>query len=207
MNTTDVIYNNQIKSFDNLYKLAKNQFINYEKIEGIDNWNDYDFSIDCCEDQNKFKDMIQIRFIEELTEASCSLKEKEEEHFWEEIGDSLNFFLSSYLILNVDLKKLPNPEKLLNKEKVKKQRPSFKFFSLEAYSIIEKVGYLCNLLKNRPWAQSNYLVSIVDFEERLNDLWISFWSFLGKLKITKEDVFEIFYKKYKVNEYRMKTGY
>ena len=62
-----------------------------EKIEGIANWKEYSFSIDCAQDQMKFKDMLQIRFIEELTEASAA---EEYEHFWEEITDALNFFLS-----------------------------------------------------------------------------------------------------------------
>ena len=84
MNTTEIKWNHEIKSFDELFKAAKEQFLMYEKLEGIDDWEKYDFSIDCSADQMKFKDMLQIRFIEELTEASIAMDE-EGEHFWEEI--------------------------------------------------------------------------------------------------------------------------
>ena len=206
MNTTEIQYNGQIKSFDELFDLAKKQFVHYEQLEGIENWDDYDFSIDCAEDQMKFKDMLQIRFIEELTEASVSLPEPEE-HFWEELGDALNFFLSAYTMLGVDLNEFRSPSTFLNKNTKKHKPESFSEYCMFAYPIIEKVGWLCNLLKNRPWAQSNYLVSLQDFDERLEALWWTFWSYLGDFGLTDEDVFEMFYRKYKVNEFRISTGY
>lgn len=209
MNTTEVKYNGEIDSFKTLFKMAKKQFLTYEKIEGIPNWKDYDFSIDCSEDQMKFKDMLQIRFIEELTEASVSMREMDESHFWEEIGDSLNFFLSAYIMLGQDLNKLPSPENFIYKGWwfIKSKPSSLKSFSKLVYPIIEDVGSLCNLLKNRPWTQSNFLVSMEDFNERLLILWENYWKMLGKLYLTKEDIFEMFFKKVKVNEFRMQTGY
>lgn len=204
MNTLEVKTTNLIKNFGDFYKIGKRQFLEYEAIEGITNWKEYDFSIDCSEDQMKFKDMIQIRFIEELTEASCALKEPE--HFWEEITDALNFFISGYIMLGTDFKKLPNPEQFLSK-KNKMKVPSFKKYSIMTYPLIHYTGSLCNLLKNRPWAQSNYLVSMIDFNERLEELWIAFWSYLGKLGIDKENLFDLFERKVLVNRWRMKTGY
>lgn len=204
MNTIEVKLKNRIKNWEDFYKEGKKQFLAYEKIEGIDNWKEYDFSIDSGSDQMKFKDMIQIRFIEELTEASAALNEKE--HFWEEITDSLNFFISSFIMLNINFNKLPNPEKYLSK-KDKRKIPSFKKFSIMTYPLIHNVGNLCNLLKNRPWAQSNYLVSLFDFNERLEKLWINFWKYLGKLGIDKITLFDLFERKILVNQFRMKTGY
>lgn len=204
MNTLEVNLKYHIDSWDSFYKLAKKQFLTYEKLEGIDNWKEYDFSIDCAEDQMKFKDMLQIRFIEELTEASAALKEPD--HFFEEISDALNFFLSSYIMLGVDFKKLDNPELYLKSFYVP-HIPYENEMSILTYPLVHNVGQLCNLLKNRPWAQSNYLVSLTDFKERLETLWISFWKYLGSLGLNKEKVFELFERKVIVNEYRMKTGY
>jgi len=210
MNTSEITYNNNINSFDELYFHANKQFLLYESLEGIDDWEEYNFSIDCSEDQLKFKDMLQIRFIEELTEASIALNETEE-HFWEEIGDSINFFLSSYIMLGVDFNSLSDPTDLLYKDLNKSngvmEKPDIFRYSINAYRVIEKVGYLCNLLKNRQWAQSNYLVSLFDFDERLSDLWDEFWRFLGRMKVQPEDVFEMFWRKYQVNLFRIKTGY
>jgi len=209
MNTTEVKFNNEIKSFDELFKCAKEQFIMYEKLEGIEDWDAYNFSIDCSADQMMFKDMLQIRFIEELTEASIAMNENDE-HFWEEIGDALNFFLSAYCMLDIDLSKLPNPDKILNRyyhahSKIK--ICTLNEYSIRVYPIIEKVGYLCNLLKNRPWAQSNFLVSMIDFNERLEDLWVTFWEFLNYMRVSPTEVFEMFWKKYQVNLHRIRTGY
>ena len=83
MNTLEINYKHKINSFDDLWKYAKKQFIEYEKLEGRD-WKNYDFSIDCAEDQMLFKDMLQIRCIEELTEASVAFENGEKEHFYEE---------------------------------------------------------------------------------------------------------------------------
>lgn len=204
MNTLEVRTRNLIKNFDDFYKMAKRQFLDYEKIEGIYNWKEYDFSIDCGMDQLKFKDMLQIRFIEELTEASEALKEPE--HFWEEITDALNFFISAYIMIGVKFNKLPSPEKYL-KRKDKRKIPSFKKFSIMSYKVIHHVGSLCNLLKNRPWSQSNYLVSMLDFQERYVKLWVTFWKYLGKLGIDKKVLFDLFERKVLVNRWRMETGY
>ena len=78
--------------------------MNYEKLEGRD-WKKYDFSIDCAEDQMLFKDMLQIRCIEELTEASIAFKEGSYEHFKEEITDALNFYLSAMVMYGYEMKK------------------------------------------------------------------------------------------------------
>lgn len=205
MNTTEIKFNNEIKSFKDLYKFAMKQFVHYEEVEGV-NWKEYDFSIDCAEDQMKFKDMLQIRCIEELTEASVAMDEPDE-HFWEEIGDSMNFFLSAFCMLGVDMNKLYCPDKMLS-PKSNKTKPKVREFSTKAYiNVIEPIGYLCNLLKNRPWTETNFLVSMTDFDKRLNALWNSFWVFLGNMGLSSEDVFEIFYKKYKVNEFRRSTHY
>ena len=97
--------------YDDLYKYAMKQFIEYEKLEGINNWKEYDFSIDCSNDQMKFKDMLQIRCIEELTEATHAMDNKE--HFFEEMTDATNFFLSAYCMLGIDFKDFDD-EAILN---------------------------------------------------------------------------------------------
>ena len=205
MNTTEIKRKYIINSFEDLYKYANKQFIEYEKLEGINNWKEYDFSIDCSQDQMKFKDMLQIRCIEELTEATHAMDN--EEHFFEEITDAINFFLSAYCMLGVDFNDFENVESILSNYGRLKALPVYNDCAKYFYYIIDDIGDLCNLLKNRPWAQSNYLVSIYDFEERLKKLWNTFWNTIGWLGIKKEQLFEMFERKYLVNAWRMKTGY
>lgn len=201
MNTTEIKIKHKINSFEDLYKYAMKQFLNYEKIEGIDNWKEYDFSIDCSQDQMKFKDMLQIRCIEELTEATHALDN--EDHFYEEVTDALNFFLSAYCMLGVDFKTFKDPEQILETRKDYIDGDIWIHF----YDIVNDIGDLCNLLKNRPWAQSNYLVSLYDFDLRLHKLWTTFWTVLARLALSKEQIFEMFERKYMVNLFRIHSGY
>ena len=205
MNTLEVKYEHKINNWVDFVKYATKQFIEYEKLEGR-NWKEYDFSIDCAEDQMLFKDMLQIRCIEELTEASIAYNESYE-HFIEEITDAINFFVSACVMCN-KLDKMPIPE-INHKDRTKSiyNNTSYKELGNLFYTFIEKIGYLCNLLKNRPWTQSNYLVSILDFDERFNDLWFAFWDLLDLLGFSKEKVYECFERKYEVNKWRIKTGY
>ena len=206
MNTLEIKYNHKIKSFEDLYKYANKQFIDYEKLEGIDDWKAYDFSIDCSEDQMKFKDMLQIRCIEELTEATHALDN--EAHFWEEITDAINFFLSSYCMLGVDFKEFTPVNEILDKFGERSfERITYGLCSKLFYDIINDIGDLCNLLKNRPWAQSNYLVSMYDFNLKLKILWNSFWERIGCLGLKEKKLFELFERKYEVNKWRRITGY
>lgn len=202
MNTTEIKVKNIIKSFPDLFKYAKKQFLEYEKIEGIDDWKEYSFSIDCSQDQMKFKDMLQIRCIEELTEATHALDN--EEHFYEEVTDSLNFFLSAYIMLDIDLSKFKDPEYILSGDRCIWSEDDIK---LAFYNIVDDIGDLCNLLKNRPWSQSNYLVSMYDFNIRLEKLWNTYWKVLSNLGLDQYDIFTMFEKKYEVNKWRIKTGY
>lgn len=220
MNTLEIKTKGIIKSWEDLYKYAYKQFVSYEKLEGIDNWKKYDFSIDCSEDQMKFKDMLQIRCIEELTEATHALDNYD--HFLEEITDAINFFLSAYCMLGVDFNKfnfeiqkkhfeinyLNTPECLKNCFEEGKVNYSFKStLYVLFYKIVNDIGNLCNLLKNRPWTQSNYLVSMLDFNERLEELWKTFWGVMVDIGLSDKMIFELFERKYLVNKWRMKTGY
>lgn len=210
MNTTEIIIKNSIKSYDEFYQRMKEQFIAYEKIEGISDWGKYDFSIDCSEDQMKFKDMLQIRFIEELTEASEARDEENLEHFKEEITDAINFFMSAYIMTGIDLNKF-TPIKNIIKESLyfkcsKVDMLNYNWKNM-CWELVDKVGRICNLLKNRPWSQSNYLVSLLDFEKRLKDLWIYFWTFIKNLSIDKELLFDMVERKIEVNQHRIETGY
>ena len=206
MNTLEVEVKHIINNFDDLYKYARKQFICYEKLEGIDNWKEYGFSIDCSDDQMRFKDMLQIRCIEELTEATHALDNID--HFYEEVTDALNFFLSAYCMLDVDFKQFTNPQKIFNQTNYRISIYSgVGVIGTYFYKIIDDIGDLCNLLKNRPWAQSNYLVSMLDFNERLKKLWNTFWTVLAILGLKPEQIFELFERKYLVNKWRISTKY
>lgn len=208
MNTQEIQVKHHIRSWPEFYDVARKQFLAYEKLEGIPDWEAHDFSIDCADDQARFKDMLEIRFVEELTEASACLDEGIE-HFLEEITDSINFLLSAYIMAGYDLlRDLPEIQDFLSLSSNGVKKPgSIDEMAIPAYNLVHRVGWTCNLLKNRPWAQSNYLVDLLQFKERMTDLWIYFWTWVGGLGINKIMLFDLFERKVEVNRFRIKSGY
>jgi hypothetical protein len=70
-----------------------------------------------------------------------------------------------------------------------------------------KIGMACNKLKNRPWKQQQYLVDLLIFEERLLEVWKTFWVLCDHFNISIKDLYSEWSKKYQVNEFRLRTKY
>lgn len=208
MNTRDI----QVKLPDDvnlywIYEQHKKMFYKFMELEGIPNWKEYNFSIDTAADQSIFKDVLQIRFIEELTEATTSGTVLD--HFEEEIIDSFNFLLSSLVALDKELSELPQwKDRKRNKLKLwwilRFRRNKL---NAESYKIVEKVGLLTNLLKSRPWAQNQLLVDSLLFNRRLIDLWVQFNHYINWLGIDLATLYRLWYQKSQINYFRLKTGY
>lgn len=190
-----------------IYNQHKKMFYKFMELEGISNWKEYNFSIDTAADQTIFKDVLQIRFIEELTEATtsgCII-----DHFEEEIIDSFNFLLSGLVALDMKLEDLPKwKDRKRNKLKLwfilKYRRNKL---NAETYKVVEKVGLLTNLLKSRPWAQNQLLVDSMMFNKRLVDLWVQFNEYINWLGIDLDTLYKLWYQKSEINYFRLKTGY
>lgn len=190
-----------------IYNHHKKMFYKFMELEGISNWKEYNFSIDTAADQTIFKDVLQIRFIEELTEATtsgCII-----DHFEEEIIDSFNFLLSGLVALDMKLEDLPKwKDRKRNKLKLwfilKYRRNKL---NAETYKVVEKVGLLTNLLKSRPWAQNQLLVDSMMFNKRLVDLWVQFNEYINWLGIDLDTLYKLWYQKSEINYFRLKTGY
>ena len=199
MNTTEVALEGLVKDYKSFWNITKEQFINYEKLEGRD-WDNYDFCIDTPEDQLLLKDMLQVRMIEELAEAHEAYLLNQEDHYKEEIADAVNFFMAAVHMSGLTFNGFPD-----KKEVFETFDPRISLWK-EASDTIYRVHHLCNLLKNRPWSQSNYLVSLDEYNERWQDLWNSFWTLIFH-HINEIDLFEVVERKYLVNKYRIETGY
>ena len=159
-----------------------------------------DFDINTYVDQQIFKDYLQIRFTEELTEALTDTKNYT--HFKEEMTDAFNFILSSYIIS--DYEDYLTWEEDLNENFDIKDLPLLKE---KFWDIVQKVGDVCNLLKNRPWRMSQYLVDLYVFEKRYKELWQEFNALCNFLNISQEEVFKYWSLKFQVNEFRLNTRY
>ena len=160
------------------------------------------FDIDHLESQEIFK-KFAWRITEELIEA------KEEvvhlDHIHEEIIDSFNFIIEIYLLYGWDQTKLspfswpirvinPLEDPIINYDK-------------ELFDVIYRLGLTCNLLKNRQWRSSQYLVDLYIFEERFRSVWDAILNLFSALGLTPKQVLRLWSLKYQVNNFRIRTNY
>lgn len=189
-----------------MFKAQEEIFHKYMEREKVDSRN-LDFDINCYDDQKLIKDFLQIRFVEELNEAT--LDTDHYDHFEEEMIDALNFLMEAYIIYGWKYgKELPiwiDCEAELETKDI----PWFKGEQFMAwfYQVIEKVGAACNLLKNRPWKHSQYLVDLELFEPLFRQIWEEFNTLCIRLDLSKQRLFEVWSQKYQVNKYRIETKY
>jgi hypothetical protein len=205
VNTKDFIpfKYNKGEAFNFIFEKQKGIFISFMKLEGI-NIPDYNFDINCYEDQQLIKDFLQIRFIEELTEATLDINNKD--HFVEEMIDAFNFLIESYILYGYDYEDLRNWKKINHKD-VDLNRCPITYIHSSFYRVVESVGKTCNLLKNRPWRSSHYLTDLYLFEKNLKDIWIKFNELCNMIDLNEKELFEVWSLKYQVNIFRLKTGY
>lgn len=159
------------------------------------------FDIDVYEDQETFKKYCW-RITEEITEALEAMEHPQ--HFKEEITDAFNFLLELYSLYGWKVSDLgtifsegyDDPTEFVGK--------ITKELSLD---VITSIGLTANLLKNRKWRQSQYLVDLYIFEKRFKDIWNRFEYLVYWSGISKEELFDQWSLKYQVNEFRINTKY
>lgn len=208
MNTQNIEVDIKVNNIEDMYKYAKLQFEAFNKIENRPSYNDgYQFCIDDPKDQMWFKQFIQMRFCEELAEAEEA--RENDQHFMEELTDAFNFLLAATIMVGKDAKWVK--EKWESRKEIEIPYWAENGESFEDSLLVKlqfNAHWLCNLLKNRPWAQSHFPVSKKEFSERLNKLWET-WSFYLRdfHKLDEKDIFDYFAKKYCVNMFRIRSGY
>lgn len=64
-----------------------------------------------------------------------------------------------------------------------------------------------NTLKNKPWKQTEMMTDVIQYEEYMKRTTLSLFKFLYFTGFTKESLYLIYYKKNKVNQFRIKSKY
>lgn len=190
-----------------MFREQEHIFRRYMITEGIPNWDAHDFSIDCLEDQEIFKDFLMNRVVEEITEATVDLDHPD--HFLEEIVDALNFLLEAYIIYGWNYSNLgawtTAPD--IFEEVIDYFRQEPDDLHQMCYRVVEAIGACTNLLKNRKWKSSQYLVDLLLFEERFKEVWTAFNVLCVMLGITEKRLFEVWSQKLQCNIFRLETRY
>lgn len=195
MNTQD--FKPFIKSWEEIYALQGELQLMYRPYlkERIAN-----FDINTLEDQELFKKLCW-QIVEELAEAKEAIDEEyDDEHFDEELTDAFNFMLELYQLYGMAPSfdwTLPDWAQVLEKGD----------YVGDMFALIGNIGMTANCLKNREWRQSQHLVDLVVFEDRLKWIWTSFVIMFEHLGLSEDRVKELWSLKYQVNLFRIKSKY
>lgn len=194
MNTQD--FKPFIKSWEEIYALQGELQLMYRPYfkERIAN-----FDINTLEDQELFKKLCW-QIVEELTEAMEAAEKPDDEHLAEELIDAFNFMLELYQLYGMTPPldwTLPKWAQIMKVE----------FWSADMLALIGTIGMTANCLKNREWRQSQYLVDLVVFENRLKSIWTAFIVVLYHAGLPETRVKELWSLKYQVNLFRIKSKY
>lgn len=201
MNTQD--FKPFIKSWEEIYALQGELQLMYRPYfkERIAN-----FDINTLEDQELFKKLCW-QIVEELAEAKEAIEnELDGEHFGEELIDAFNFMLELYQLYGMTPTfnwTLPKGAQVLEDEDVLEDDD----FAGDLLTLIGHIGMTANCLKNREWRQSQYMVDLVVFEDRLKGIWTYFIIMFGNLGLSETRVKKLWSLKYQVNMFRIKSKY
>jgi len=180
-----------IYSFKEIFEKQKEIKFLYEP-ESKDIFENFD--IDTFEDQEIFKKYCW-RITEELMEALEDISNKK--HFREEIIDSFNFMIELYLLCGYSYELLGHiPTR--NKIEVKGDPIA---------NIIYQLGITANLLKNRQWRQSQYLVDMHLFTPRFEKIWECFFDLFYSIDLSNDEIRALWSLKYQVNLFRINSNY
>ena len=195
MNTQD--FKPFIKSWEEIYALQGELQLMYRPYfkERIAN-----FDINTLEDQELFKKLCW-QIVEELTEAMEAKDKNEKDHVLEELIDAFNFMLELYQLYGMA------PDFAWGHTYGFRKDIADENFEENILELIKTIGLAANCLKNREWRQSQYMVDLVVFEERLWNIWAMFAMLFGSIRVTEDKVRELWSLKYQVNLFRIKSKY
>lgn len=195
MNTQD--FKPFIKSWEEIYALQGELQLMYRPYfkERIAN-----FDINTLEDQELFKKLCW-QIVEELTEAMEAKDKNEKDHVLEELIDAFNFMLELYQLYGMA------PDFAWGHTYGFRKDIADENFEENILELIKAIGLAANCLKNREWRQSQYMVDLVVFEDRLKWIWTYFVIMFEHLGLSETRVKELWSLKYQVNLFRIKSKY
>ena len=185
-----------------------------------------EFDIDIYEDQMLLKEFLLERVVEEITEAYSAFRAEHYEHYLEEIVDVFNFLIETQILIKniimndkVSLDNIYNSFKLYEKHiklpdylynvnhRVDSDNICRDKIRSDLFDIIQSIWELTNLLKQRPWRESQYPVDLLTFRNRWIEVINLFFNTLIVQGIGFDILSNVWSKKYQVNKFRIESNY
>ena len=174
--------------FDRQFELMK-KYHGIEEANGMLQTPDMPVDLHCRFGQARLKDFAW-RMTEEFTEATESRDHKE--HYLEELIDGLHFMVELMILAD---------------HRAESWDPEPFAANATPYAVIESVGCAMNCLKNKPWKQSQMLTDVGKFHGHLDAAWRRFAGLMQMSGLTLGDVYDLYFRKSEVNQFRQRSKY
>lgn len=161
--------------------------------------------------QLRVKDMFW-RATEEMAEAmqvvpDITWEDRPPLHFFEELADALHFLAEGSIIGS-----MPNLSLMLVWDKVFKCLPRAEILDpvslrVQAMYFITWLGLAANTLKNKPWKQTQMPTDQAMFHQALAQAWFKFLVLLRDMQLKPIEIYVLYMKKHRVNQFRQRSRY
>jgi hypothetical protein len=146
------------------------------------------------------------RVIEEVGEALDAWNGAEDEHAQEEMADGLHFFVEMLLLIGMtpdDLCEMPGiGDRLVDLFPSTDHSPSGAVADL-----VEHLGMAMCSLKLKPWKQTAFPTDVKEFRKRLVRAFCSYLDVAEAMKLRPQSLYEMYFKKNVVNQFRIESRY
>ena len=196
-----LIFARQKELKEKYHHVEESQGVGYGVLQG------QKFNINEIRSQCLLKDLAW-RVVEEITEATQAHVNHDETHFREELADALHFLTE--LCIQVDI----GPAMIAADVIVDKGGDYLDnlFYtpnitkSNNPYNTIQHIGLAMNCLKQKPWKQTHILTDVELFEDLIIDAYRAFCKYL-RCHMTADETFDYYFKKSRVNDFRIRSNY
>lgn len=200
MNIEDIKENpDKVKNvMEEIFKKQEAIMVKYKDMGDTPPW---PLELDLMEHQSSIKDFKQ-RGMEEIAEAIEAFRQGEDMHFSEELIDALHFLVELNILVDKKHDFFDYSYIRINKDDIKLEG-LYQIFG----ELAEKYGLLCNTLKNKPWKNTQIPTDKNKFYELLKESFEYFIFMLHECGLDMDKIYNIYFKKHKVNEFRIRSNY
>lgn len=196
----ELIFEKQKSLMEKYHHIEKKQRVGY----GI--LGDRKFDLNEIKSQCLLKDFAW-RVTEEIAEAEECTLPKETEHFFEELIDALHFLTELCIIVGLTAEDISigkeNNIDLLTWLCLNNSREKY----INAYDCVQSLGLAMNCLKQKPWKQTHILTDTVKFLNYIIEAYHLLIAYINRMGLSAEEIYDFYFKKNKVNEFRQKSNY
>jgi dimeric dUTPase (all-alpha-NTP-PPase superfamily) len=217
MNIDDVeAGENTIRSLADIFEHQEKLFWKYKEIEGME-FTGKCVNVHTAAGQKWLKDFLW-RVTEELGESfEAAVEHEDTNHQVEELADALHFFVEFCIIAGVTPDELPTIEECVKTTSKILGMGHLSFDEADFYwSTIYHLGLVGNTLKNKPWKKTQMKTDLAEFKRHLVNAYsaliscfvIVHWnSDVEDPEIITQEIYNFYFKKNAVNQFRQKSNY